>query len=153
MNVISDRVDPTTGEVVAKRVRLDGFGQGKTQQEFKSDVDINELMRRVRARQAVPLTPAGPGLFGQFALPQDFTAALDAINDAQRRFMELPAAARKAAGNSPAGLMEAMQDPDRLAELVAAGLPDEIVQLAPVQPTPPPPPDPPPPPAPVSGDA
>lgn len=124
-----DVVDARTGEYLFSyiRVAVDFTGdQGKTRQEFKDDVDINQIVSRIRRGLPVPVRAGGAGVFGDFSAGNDFTAAAEAVADARERFSELSADLKKRFRNDPAQLLAALERGDQaeLLELAELGLPE-----------------------------
>jgi len=105
-----------------------------TQQSFRDDADLNVLVRRFGIDK-IPVPPMAqdPAYFGDFSNVPDLRTALDLVNDATNRFMELPPQLRAKFDNSPAKLWHFVNDPDNASEAVRLGL------LATVQPETPPP--------------
>ena len=90
-------------------------------QEFKDEVDINNIMKKYDDRlNAVPFTASGQ--YGDFSQITEFRDMLDTVIYAQEAFASLPASMRKRFGNDPALLLEFLQDEANYDEGVKLGL-------------------------------
>lgn len=104
-------IDPDTGEV---EVSL-------TQQQFKEECDINEIVRRFGLTGQLPEVVRIPQS-GDFTGITDFKSAMDAVIAAEAKFMELPAAIRQRFGHDPQRLIDFMEDDKNLEEARKLGL-------------------------------
>lgn len=95
--------------------------EGKTQQQFKEEADINTLVRRFGLTGKLPDNVRVP-VTGDFTDVKDFQTSLNAVINAQNSFMELPSAIRKRFANDPQALMEFMANPDNRDEAIKLGL-------------------------------
>lgn len=94
-----------------------------TQQQFIEDCDINVLARRFGlVDTSMPVAPIDPRHYGDFTEVPDLRTALDLVNDARNRFMELPARMRERFNNSPGRLWDFVNDPENADEAVRLGL-------------------------------
>ena len=95
----------------------------RTQQEHLEDVRIDKIIERWRAKKEGPeaLNLREPH-YGHFDQAFDLVEAERAVEQAYERFMELDPKVRELADNDPARLIEMLDDPQDLAELVDAGL-------------------------------
>lgn len=94
-----------------------------TQQQFVEDCDINVLARRFGLTDSpMPMAPIDPRYYGDFTDVPDLRTALDLVNDARNRFMELPAKMRERFNNQPGRLWEFVNDPENAEEAVRLGL-------------------------------
>lgn len=92
-----------------------------TQQSFKEEVDINEIVRRFGITGQVPES-FNPGVFGDFTGVDDFHESMNKIAAAQQEFMQLPAAIRERFGNDPGKMLEFLSDSSNKDEAVKLGL-------------------------------
>lgn len=101
---------------------------GKTQQEFRDEVDINRIMRRVIGGGEFP-PELRVGSFGDFSEVPDFRSSLDLIRHAEEQFQALPALVRDRFQNDAAKFLEWAHDPNtKLEEAEALGiLRDDVV--------------------------
>jgi len=116
------------------------------QQQFAEDADINTIVRRFGITGKLPENATFPS-YGDFTGISDYRSALEALDQADREFMALPAEVRAAMDNDPQRLLEFCSDPGNLPAMRELGLavPDPSLQKAPSAASPPPPvpPDPP----------
>lgn len=95
----------------------------ETQQQFKEECDINNIMKKYGndpvAFQA--LTRPG-GKFADFSEIQDYQGMLQTVFEAQSAFNSLPAEMRLRFRNDPSYLLDFIQDPKNYAEGIQMGL-------------------------------
>lgn len=104
-------VDPHSGEVL----------ESMTQQSFKEECDINEIVRRFGLTGQLPENVSVP-VSGDFTGITDFKSAMDAVAKAQSDFMALPADLRAQFDNDPQKLMTFMADDKNRAKAEELGL-------------------------------
>jgi len=102
-------------------------GSGKTKQAFRSECDINNIMRRYKASGVLPVNK-GLGTYGDFANVGDFLECQNKVLEARKHFASLPSKVRGKFKNDVAGLLEFVQDPANRAEAVELGLIDEKLE-------------------------
>ncbi len=100
---------------------LDVPGESLTVQSQSEDADINVLMRRFGITGQFPSNPVVPS-YGDFSDVLDYRSALDAVNAAQRNFMEFPADLRARFLNDPQRMLEFVSDDANHAEAFKLGL-------------------------------
>ena len=99
-----------------------------TEQHFKDECDINHIVSRYEATGVMP-SGSNPPLFGDFEkFPTDLLSSRQFFDEAESRFMELPAAVRKEFNNSPLELLAALQDSSNRQRFIDLGLIDPPVQ-------------------------
>lgn len=109
------------------QVRVEFKEPSLTQQQFKEEADINNIIASVNA-QGVVGNPLWQGnrqpLYGDFAnLPSDdYLAAQNLLLEANDNFMALPATVRQHFNNNPAELLAFIQSSPSDDELVKIGL-------------------------------
>lgn len=104
-----------------KRIALSHFGPTKTQQHFKNDVNINQIIKKAMKSRGLP--PAiNPGYYGDFTSYTDYQNALDRIQNANDRFMEIPAEIRKRFDNNPGRFAAFLMDENNRTEAENLGL-------------------------------
>lgn len=97
------------------------FGPGVTQQQFKDDADINNIVRRYMATGLAPVNQRAPlpeDFYGIF----DFQSAMNAVRSSQEAFAAMPSAVRLRFGNNPAEFVEFCLDPENREEMARMGL-------------------------------
>lgn len=92
-----------------------------TQQSFKEECDINEIVRRFGLTGQLPENVRVP-VSGDFTGVSDFQTAMNAVTQAQEAFMELPANLRARFNNDPQRLMEFVADSGNIEEARKLGL-------------------------------
>lgn len=113
-------------------------GQSLTQQHFRDECDVNNIMRKYQ-KTGILVDPlkAGRGgrpIFGDFSDVQDFHAAQTAIVEAQAAFMSLSSTIRKKFHNDPGELIDFLENEDNRDEAVKLGLIDKPVPVVPPDP-------------------
>lgn len=83
---------------------------GRTQQEFKDEVDINRIMARVMGGGEFP-PEMKVASFGDFSEVPDFQKSLDLIMRAREQFAALPASVRDRFQNDPQKFLAWAHDP------------------------------------------
>lgn len=94
-----------------------------TQQQFAEDCDLNVLAHRFGLTgKPLPVEAIDPSYYGDMTNVPDLRTALDLVNDAKNKFMELPSKLRNRFDNSPGKLWAFVNDPDNAEECVRLGL-------------------------------
>lgn len=106
--------------------RENGFDCGDpknsvTQQSFKDECDINEIVRRFGLTGEMPGDFAMP-VSGDFTGVIDFQSAMNLVVAAQEEFMRVPADVRARFNNDPARLMAFLEDGRNYDEALKLGL-------------------------------
>lgn len=103
-----------------------------TQQSQAEEADINTIVRRFGLTGTVPSGLRTP-TYEDFEDIFDFQTAMNAINEANRSFMSIPAEIRKRFNNDPAEYVAFCSDEKNLDEMRKLGLakPVEVVQTPP----------------------
>lgn len=91
------------------------------QQQFLEECDINTIVERFGLNGEVPTSVQVP-TYGDFSGVNDFQTAMNAVLDAQARFMELPAKVRSRFDNDPQKLLEFVADDANMDEARVLGL-------------------------------
>lgn len=94
---------------------------GVTQQEFKDECDINEIVRRFGLTGDLPDQVRVP-VSGDFTNVTDYASAMLAVRQAEEAFMELPAELRAKFQNDPQVLMDFVGDDANYDEAKKLGL-------------------------------
>ena len=101
-------------------------GPSLTQQHFKDECDINVIIARHDTTglwcKPGDLAKVRQPLFDDFSVVPDFMDAQNFLIEAGELFDALPSRVRKRFNNSPAELLEFLNDPANAAEAVALGL-------------------------------
>lgn len=95
--------------------------EGKTQQQYADEVDINTIVRRFGLDGDLPQTVAVP-LSGDFRGVNDFHTAMNLVRKAEEAFAELPARLRTRFSHDPGELIAFLDDPSNRDEAIELGL-------------------------------
>lgn len=108
--------------------------EGRTQQQFKDECDINTIVRRFGITGHMP--EGLPGNFGDFTDVADYQTALNKVRESGEMFMELPSDVRKRFHNNPYELMKFLSNEGNRAEAQKLGLvpvPAPVVKAPPME--------------------
>jgi phage internal scaffolding protein len=94
-----------------------------TQQHFKDETDINNILRQFNITGLLPENPLSPR-YGDFTGIVDYQSALNAVIAAETEFEALPAQIRAAFNNNPEELINFLDNPDNKDKAIALGLVD-----------------------------
>lgn len=83
--------------------------EGKTQQQFAEEADINTIVRRFGLTGRLPDNFAMPQS-GDFTGVPDFHGAMNMVRQAEEAFMQVPAEVRYRFANDPGRLMAFLED-------------------------------------------
>lgn len=105
----------------------------KTQQHFKSEADINLVMKRYNTSGLLTDPSKVPTVmpkFGDFSNVQDFHSMQNKLIEVKNYFMSLPSETRKLFDNNPQNLLSWIADPKNLKEARELGLlPRDLSQI------------------------
>jgi phage internal scaffolding protein len=93
----------------------------RTQQSFRDECDINNILRQFNVTGQLPVGSVQPQ-YGDFSGITDYQSALNAVMAAQDSFLALPAKVRAKFDNDPALFVEFASDEANKDELKALGL-------------------------------
>lgn len=94
-----------------------------TQQQFKDEVDVNNLMEKyITTGNAQIFQRSGKGVYGDFSEVKDFQSSLHSIMEAEQAFMQLPARTRAKFDNDPHKMFEFLNNKSNEAEALELGL-------------------------------
>lgn len=108
----------------------------RTQQQFKDEVDINNIAKNFGMTGKLPQGVRMP-TFGDFTEVEDYQTALNAARWAQHSFMQMPAEVRLRFENNPQAFLAFCSDSNNREEAIKLGL----VAAPPVSATVTPPPE------------
>lgn len=112
-----------------ERVSLICPDDGMTQQHFKQECDVNEIVRRyVQTGDSSLLEGSTPVYADVSEIPSDLVAAYDAVGQAEDAFMRLPSEVRKSLDNDPVRLVHWLEDPSNKGVAVKFGLMNPSVE-------------------------
>jgi phage internal scaffolding protein len=96
-----------------------------TQQHFKDETDINNILRQFNITGLLPESPLSPR-YGDFTGISDYQTALNQVIAAEDEFMALPAQIRSRFDNDPAKLIEFIGNSDNKDEAIKLGLVNSV---------------------------
>ena len=92
-----------------------------TQQHFKDECDINNILRQFNVTGLLPESPLSPR-YGDFTGIGDYHTALNRVIAAEDEFMALPAQIRSRFDNDPARLIDFLENQENKDEAIKLGL-------------------------------
>jgi len=105
-----------------KRVTYQDDKPSMTQQHFKNQCDINQILKKFEKTGMITHVRSNQGAYGDFATSKNFQENLNQVLNAQNAFDALPAAIRKRFSNNPLLLIEFVQNDENYNEALALGL-------------------------------
>lgn len=93
-----------------------------TQQQFKDECDINNILKRYEKHGILPDLIKENPRYGDFSEVPTYQDALNTIHIAETQFMALPASTRQKFSNNPAQFLEFVHNPANIEEMVKLGL-------------------------------
>ena len=110
--------------MISKRKRVQTFNDepSMTQQQFKSQCDINQIIKKFEKTGLVTHLNHSQGQYGDFSKISNFQENLNMVMQAQMAFDALPAAVRKRFANDPSQLLDFIQDDSNYDEALKLGL-------------------------------
>lgn len=126
-------VDLATGEIIHSKIRIYGKNDppphsgisfdddpGYTQQHFREECDINNILDRYAQTGIVPERHGA--FYGDFSEGIEYRVALDRLNSTQSQFDALPARTRDYFGNNPAAFLDFVSKPENKSRFHEIGL-------------------------------
>lgn len=111
---------------------LDCRTPSRTQQQFKEECDVNNILRNYVNTGVLTHTSDIPPQFGDFShVPADYGEALALIQKSEEEFMTLSAEVREKFDNRPGNLIRFLQDEKNIDEAVKLGLVNQPVKAEP----------------------
>ena len=102
---------------------LDCLTPSRTQQQFKDECDVNNILRNYVNTGILTHTAAVAPEFGDFSeMPADYGEALALIHKSEEQFAMLPSEVRERFDNRPANLISFLQDVNNREEAEKLGL-------------------------------
>jgi len=93
----------------------------RTQQHFKDETDINNILCQFNITGQLPTKTMSPR-YGDFTGIGDYHSALNQVIAAEGEFMTLPATLRARFNNDPQELIEFLNNPENMTEAQKLGL-------------------------------
>lgn len=103
--------------------------ESRTQQQFKSECDINNILKKYQQTSLLTHVNRSEGKYGDFTNVTDYQTALDKLMSAQDTFNSLPSSIRKRFQNDPALLIEFVNDDKNRNEAIELGLIEKKVEM------------------------
>jgi len=103
-----------------QRMSFDG-AKSRTKQEFVSECDINNIIKRYRVTGLMRQLPLQP-IYGDFTNIPSYQESLNVVIRGQEAFARLPSDIRTKFDNDPARFLEFMSDPKNEEEIYKLGL-------------------------------
>jgi phage internal scaffolding protein len=104
------------------RVVTEPVGESLTQQHFKKETDIVEIIKKHDRTGIIEHVARGVAQYGDYSEVNEYREALDMVNSATANFMSLPAELRKMFDNDPGAFFEFATDPKNEAKMQEMGL-------------------------------
>lgn len=105
-----------------RRVRFMNDEPSLTQQQFKDETDVNNIIKRYVDTGQITHLRNQTGQFADFSDIQDFHGMMDTVVKATEAFESLPAEVRYRFRNDPGQLIEFLQDENNYDEALKLGL-------------------------------
>lgn len=96
----------------------------KTQQQFRDETNIVNIMKKYHSGQAITHLNQNPGRYVDLTQIKDYAKSLQTVIDANDAFMQLSSGVRKRFSNNPQELLMFLEDPKNRAEAIDLGLID-----------------------------
>lgn len=93
-----------------------------TKQEFKNQVNINNILKKYTKNGINPFVIAEGAKFGDFSALPSYQDAMNVVAQANETFAQLPSNIRKRFSNDPGEFLEFFKDPNNEAEARRLGL-------------------------------
>ena len=104
------------------RVTADPVGESLTQQHFKKETDIVEIIKKHDRTGIIEHVARGVAQYGDYSEVNEYREAMDMVNNANASFMQLPAEVRAMFGNNAGEFFEFATDPKNKAKMQELGL-------------------------------
>lgn len=106
----------------SKRVVTINTESSKTDQSFKSDCDIQEIIAKFRKTGQVTHLSKKQGIYADVSQIPDLLGATMIVEDASEKFSNLPSAVRDKFNNDPIQMIQWLHDPQNTDEGIKLGL-------------------------------
>lgn len=110
------------GDVVSSETGVNTGSESPTQQQFREEVDINNIVAKFVRTGELP-DAVVPPVYGDFTeLPGDYQTALMLVTEAQEAFMRLDPRVRAKFGNDAGAFMDFVSNPANAGEFEGLGI-------------------------------
>lgn len=106
----------------ADRCSFETVGESLTQQHFKEETEINNILRSHDRNGIISHIHKGNAIYGDFSEVTDLSDALHMINEAKAEFMNVPSEIREKFKNDAGEFFKFASNPDNLDEMREMGL-------------------------------
>lgn len=93
-----------------------------TQQQFKDECDINNIIKKYSSTGQITHLARSQGVYADLSKIQDYQHSLNQVLEAEQAFGTLPAVIRERFQNNPAELVKFVSNPKNLEEGIKLGL-------------------------------
>lgn len=94
----------------------------RTQQQFKNDVNVNNIMKKYHRTREITHLNSRQGKYADISTAQDYFDSMNVISNATSAFNQLPSDIRKRFHNDPGALLEFIHNPENYDEAVKLGI-------------------------------
>lgn len=105
-------------------------GPGRTQQHFKGEVDINNILAKYRKTGIIDHVKRAQARYGDFTMLGDYVGDLDKVQKATQAFEQLPAELRNQFKNSIPGFFEFIKEEKNFDQCVKWGIFEPKIEAA-----------------------
>lgn len=105
-----------------ENVTMDVGKESKTKQAFADETDINSIVARFVSTGNLGSVNTRVPTYGDNSDASDLQSSMNAVDEAQAEFMELPSRVRESAENSSVRFLEMLSSEDTARQLQEAGL-------------------------------
>lgn len=113
-------------------------GESMVKQAEADASDINQIVQKYVTHGVMPRSNPQAPLYGDFTDVGSYYDCVNRVMTIQEDFDRLPSAIREACLNDPGKLLEALEEPEKLEELVKLGMPEDGIpkreEVAPEEP-------------------
>lgn len=113
------------------RVQAEPVGESLTQQHFKKETDIVEIIKKHDRTGIIEHVARGVAQYGDYSEVNEYREALEMVNSATANFMNLPGKIRRMFDNDPGAFFEFATDPKNEAKMQEMGLAEKPTMSAP----------------------
>lgn len=106
----------------SRRVQIFLPSESTVEQAHAGATNINAIMAKYRKTGQMPMAAPVHGLYGDFAIADDYHATQNRLIEAEQLFMSMPSEIRKRFANNAGQFFEFCNDPGNLEEAVGLGL-------------------------------
>ncbi len=105
-------------------------GESMTQQHFKEETEINNILRSHDRNGVIEHIHKGNAIYADFSEITDLSDALHQIKEAQAEFLNIPSKIREKFQNDPGQFFKFASDPNNLDQLREMGLANPTPSVA-----------------------